>query len=428
MRFRLILLRFCAVLASFICFGNTFAANAQTEVDFQNLAPAYGFRDCSECPEMTVIPAGHFVLDAEGSAQTITIDRAFALGKYEVTFDEWDACVAAGGCGGYRPSDEGWGRGRRPVMNISWNDANLYAQWLSHKTGKHYRLPSEAEWEYAARAGLSPKHLRGDVPGSNSANCDNCVGQWSNIQTATVGRLEANVFGLFDTHGNIWEWVDDCADCECENRILRGAALGNGKSISRASRRLRNSGSDRNGHAGLRIAMSLGTDDVQPVAPNPPEGNRTVGSLIVSACGKPAMTEPECKPTKEVYQISISDKPIVIEGAFFDTDSAVLKPEGKEKLDVVVEFTEKYKDTNLDITGHTDSTGSEAWNRELSAARAASVKSYLVDNGVAPERMTTRGVASTQPIATNETKEGKALNRRVEIRSTVRIENRVRVE
>jgi outer membrane protein OmpA-like peptidoglycan-associated protein len=421
------MLRLCGLLLTLSCSCNVSAADPQASQGSGHWVPGQVFSDCAGCPEMTAIPAGQFVLDAAGSPRTITIDQSFALGRYEVTFEEWDACVDAGGCGGYRPSDEGWGRDRRPVMNISWQDANLYAQWLSQKTGRHYRLPSEAEWEYAARGGLSPQHLKGDLPGNDSANCDNCVGQWANLQTAPVGRLEANVFGLFDTHGNVWEWVDDCADCQCENRILRGATLGNDKSVSRSSRRLRNSGSDRNGHAGLRIAMSLGTE-ARAAAPQRPEEVTMVGSLLPVTCGKSGKTEPECKPAKEVYQIEVLDKPIVIEGAFFDTDSAVLKPEGKEKLDMVVEFAEKYRDANLDVTGHTDSTGSEAWNRELSAARAASVKNYLVDNGVDADRISTRGVASTQPIATNETPEGKARNRRVEIRSTVRIEKKIRVE
>ena len=430
MKIRRVLFRFCTVLATLFCFCNTSAADPHPASDSSIFTPGYGFRDCPTCPEMTVIPAGHFVLDAADIAQTIAIGQAFAIGKYEVTFEEWDACVAASGCGGYLPSDEGWGRESRPVMNISWQDAHLYVQWLSQKTGRHYRLPSEAEWEYAARGGLSPHHLKGDLPGNDSANCDNCVGQWANLQTAPVGRLEANVFGLFDTHGNVWEWVSDCADCECETRILRGAALGNGKSISRASRRLRNSGSDRNGHAGLRVAMSLGSDTpvAQPASSAQPEVPRTVGSLFTSACGQPAKAEPECKPVKEVYKVELLDKPLTIDGAFFDTDSAVLKPEGKEKLDMVVTFAKKYGYANLDVTGHTDSSGSEAWNRELSAARAASVKTYLIEHGVAAERIATKGVASTQPIATNETVEGRARNRRVEIRTTVRVENKLRVE
>lgn len=394
----------------------------------KKVLPSVGgsFRDCPQCPEMQVLPAGSFVLDAMGNARTVSVARPFALGKYEVTFEEWDACVAAGGCGGYRPSDEGWGRGRQPVMNISWHDANLYVQWLSQKTGRQYRLPTEAEWEYAARGGLSPQHLRGEVPGSAGANCDNCVGQWGNIQTAPVGRLEANVFGLFDMQGNIWEWVDDCADCDCQKRILRGAALGNGKAIARASRRVRNSASDRNGHAGLRVALSDGDPPDSGTEQKAAEGHM-VGTLFPVQCDK---VEPpvECKPVREVYRVEILEKPFVLEGAYFDTDKAILKPEGKEKLDEVARFAHEYPGANLKVTGHTDSSGSAAWNWELSAARAESAKSYLVERGVEAERISTQGVAATQPRATNETVEGRAQNRRVEIRSTVRVEKTIREE
>jgi len=115
-------------------------------------APAPG-RDCADCPEMVLIPAGTFTMgspageaqryDAEGPQHRVTIAKPFALGKYEVTFAEWDACTAAGGCA-HRPGDQGWGRGRRPVIDVSWDDAKAYVAWLSRKTGKTYRLPSEA--------------------------------------------------------------------------------------------------------------------------------------------------------------------------------------------------------------------------------------------------------------------------------------------
>ena len=103
------------------------------------------FRDCAECPEMVNIPG-----------------QSFAAGRYEVTFAEWDACVAAGGCNGYRPSDEGWGRGDRPVINVSWNDAQAYVQWLSERTGQRYRLLTSTEWEIAARAGTTTEYSWGD--------------------------------------------------------------------------------------------------------------------------------------------------------------------------------------------------------------------------------------------------------------------------
>ncbi|MBL8527052.1 MAG: SUMF1/EgtB/PvdO family nonheme iron enzyme, partial [Burkholderiales bacterium] len=123
------------------------------------------FRDCDQCPEMVVVPAGSFTMgsprgegsDDERPQHEVTIARAFAVGKYPITFDEWDACVAAGGCK-YKPEDAGWGRSRRPAINVSWNDAQEYVAWLSKKTGKPYRLLSEAEWEYAARGGTTTRY------------------------------------------------------------------------------------------------------------------------------------------------------------------------------------------------------------------------------------------------------------------------------
>ena len=130
------------------------------------------FRDCDVCPEMVVIPPGEFVMGSpeteegrdyvEGPQHAVRVERSFALGKYEVTFSEWDACVADAGCNGYLPDDEGWGRGTRPAINVSWDDAKAYAGWLSRKTGTEYRLPSGAEWEYASRAGTTTARYWGE--------------------------------------------------------------------------------------------------------------------------------------------------------------------------------------------------------------------------------------------------------------------------
>ena len=131
------------------------------------LSPGTKFRDCDVCPEMVVVPSGTYVMGSpvkedEGPQHTVTIGYRLAVGVYEVTFAEWDACVADGGCDGYRPSDEGWGRGTRPVMNVSWHDARAYVAWLSRKTGRSYRLLSESEWEYVARAGTTTRYHMGD--------------------------------------------------------------------------------------------------------------------------------------------------------------------------------------------------------------------------------------------------------------------------
>ena len=152
----------------------------------QAWTPGTRFRDCPECPEMVVAPAGSFMMGSpwwevfrwpdEGPVHEVTIMHPFAAGVYEVTFEEWDACVSEGGCGRYRPDDAGWGRGRRPVINVSWEDAQRYVEWLSRKTEEGYRLLSESEWEYAARAGTDTRYFWwGDEIGLNRANLETCV-------------------------------------------------------------------------------------------------------------------------------------------------------------------------------------------------------------------------------------------------------------
>lgn len=172
------------------------------------------FRDCPACPAMVKIPPGKFTMGEDVSSRDkpvhpVSIVRPFAIGKYDVSFAEWDACAADGGCAGYHPDDFGWGRGRRPVINVSWNDAQAYATWLSRKTGKHYRLPSEAEFEYATRAGSTTAFWWGQDFVTGNANCDGCGTQWGNVETAPVGSFKPNAFGLYDMVGNVSKWVQD---------------------------------------------------------------------------------------------------------------------------------------------------------------------------------------------------------------------------
>ena len=170
--------------------------------------------------EMVLIPGGAFRigdLNGGGDIDETPVHRvtvpAFKLGKYEVTFAQWDACVADGGCGRYSPDDEGWGRGNRPVIHVTWDDAQSIISWLNAETGGNYRLPGEAEWEYAARAGGATKYSWGDDIGENRANCSkSCGDRWAN--TAPVGSFSANAWGLHDMHGNIEEWVQDCGKVE----------------------------------------------------------------------------------------------------------------------------------------------------------------------------------------------------------------------
>src|SRR5262249_50892071 len=162
-----------------------------------------------------------------------------------VTFDEWDACVQDGGCRGYAPADQGWGRGRRPVINVSWDDAKAYVTWLSGKTGRSYRLPSEAEREYVTRAGTTTPFWWGSSISLREANYNGTVAYAggptgeSRQGTVPVDSFEPNPWGLYQVHGNVFEWVEDCwqagyADAPpdgsartpagCQDRVIRGGS------------------------------------------------------------------------------------------------------------------------------------------------------------------------------------------------------------
>jgi formylglycine-generating enzyme required for sulfatase activity len=176
---------------------------------------------------MVVVPAGSFTM---GSPQDeperssweqqvrVSIAVAFAVGKFAVTFEKWDACVADGGCNGYKPTDEGWGRGKRPVINVNWNDAKAYASWLSRKTGKVYRLLSEAEREYVTRAGTTTPFWWGSSITPKQANYDGSAEPYKGggakgeyrKRTVPVDSFEPNPWGLYNVHGNVYEWTEDC--------------------------------------------------------------------------------------------------------------------------------------------------------------------------------------------------------------------------
>jgi formylglycine-generating enzyme required for sulfatase activity len=206
----------------------------------------------------------------------VTIARPLAVGKFEVTFAEWDACVSSGACTANKtPNDHGWGRGKQPAINISWEDiTGEYLPWLSSKTGKPYRLLTEAEWEFAARAGNQAKYTWGEEVGSGRANCDGCGSQWDKSQTAPVGSFAANVFGLHDMNGNAWEGVEDCwhgtyanaptdgsawtSSCTEPSRVLRGGSYRDNPQSLRSAYRTRIRPSVRifNG-SGFRVATTL---------------------------------------------------------------------------------------------------------------------------------------------------------------------------
>ena len=260
--------------------------------------PGEVFRDCAACPELVVVPAGSFMMgsptseegrwEAEGPRHRVTIRAPFAVGVYEVTFAEWDACVAAGGCGGYRPDDWGWGRGSRPVINVSWEDVREYVRWLSRETGEEYRLLTEAEWEYVARAGTQTArywgeretgqcrygngydrtgHAELEYDWVDPATCSDAY-----VRTAPVGLFEPNGFGLYDVLGNVWEWTQDCwnesysgapadgsawSSGDCSQRVLRGGSWSYGPRFLRSANRYWFEAGSRLNVIGFRVARTM---------------------------------------------------------------------------------------------------------------------------------------------------------------------------
>jgi formylglycine-generating enzyme required for sulfatase activity len=234
---------------------------------------------------MIVVPAGQFMMgspetekgrqDDEGPQHEVTIAKAFAVSKFAVTFAEYDACVDAGACLKPKPSDSSWGRDNRPAINVSWEDAQRYTGWLSRSTGKTYRLLSEAEWEYAARAGSSTAYPWGDEIGKGNANCTDCGSQWDGKQTAPVGSFKPNAFGLYDMHGNVWQWVDDCfnpyqekpealkttgaawTSGNCSRRVVRGGSWDYYPQLLRSAYRHWFTTVIRSDFLGFRVARTL---------------------------------------------------------------------------------------------------------------------------------------------------------------------------
>jgi formylglycine-generating enzyme required for sulfatase activity len=249
------------------------------------------FKDCEDCPEMLRIEPGTFSMGSESKilyrnldydsqpVRVVTIEYPFAIGRHEVTFNEWDACVSAGACNGYLPPDEGWGRGDLPVIHVSWRDASAYVTWLSETTGKTYRLPSEAEWEYVARGGVRHAFSWGRWPSHDFANYGKnkcCTGEvkgsdkWLN--TSPVGSFPANAFGVYDMSGNVYEWVQDCfADSytdasfdgspylggDCDRRRIRGGAWYSDPGRIRSSYRAYQSPEQRDYVIGFRVVREV---------------------------------------------------------------------------------------------------------------------------------------------------------------------------
>lgn len=233
-----------------------------------------------EGPEMVVVAAGSFQMgDMQGRdkaalpVHTVKIQKPFAIGRYEVTFEEYDKFAQA--TGRKLPNDGGGGRGRQPVINFSWQDGVEYTKWLSTETGKHYRLPTEAEWEYAARGGTETAYWWGNQMKSGMANCAGCGSEWDEKITAPVGSFPPNPLGLYDTAGNVWEWVEDCDHDDysgaptdgsawkkegggnCYLRVFRGGAWNYGVKGLRSSFRGRGDPDVRSATIGFRLLREI---------------------------------------------------------------------------------------------------------------------------------------------------------------------------
>ena len=252
--------------------ADAIAANGSGPVEIQRVQDRLRIRGFG--PEMLVVEGGKFAMGnrtllpiGDESPQHEVEMRRFLIGSTEVTFDEYDLFSRA--IGRRRPNDFGWGRGQRPVVDISWDDANAYVGWLSRQTGKRYRLPSEAEWEFAARAGTTSAYWWGYETGTGRALCFSCGTPWDNRSTVAVGRFGNNPFGLYDTAGNALEWTQDCyrrgyegaptdgsawLDGDCTYRVARGGAFNKPASSMRSAARSRFSPDTRLNMIGLRVA------------------------------------------------------------------------------------------------------------------------------------------------------------------------------
>jgi formylglycine-generating enzyme required for sulfatase activity len=221
-------------------------------------SPSAVISDCPQCPQLVLIPPGAFNMGStemfpfEGPVHQVTIHKAFYIGQREVTIDEWGACVGDGGCS-YTPPRQGGTSGSLPVTNLDWSDAQKYVAWLKQKTGKAYRLPSESEWEYAARAGTRTTYPWGDKMEPNRANCSGCNDP-KNSGVVPTGSFPANGFNLFDMSGNAAEWVEDCwndsykaaptdgsawTKPQCQERVLRGGSFNNDPRYLRSASRFK---------------------------------------------------------------------------------------------------------------------------------------------------------------------------------------------
>ncbi len=239
--------------------------------------PAAGeLKDCPACPALVVLPEGSFVMGnnasdpSEKPAHQVSIKQRFAIGKYEVSVEQWNACADAGACP--RVATHANAPKTAPARDLSWKDALLYVQWLSKISGKSYRLPSEAEWEYAARGGTSTRYWWGEQMRTGNANCKECGEPWRQDVPANIGSFAANPYGLHDMNGSLWEWVGDCwhgsykgaptdgqawEEQNCRARVIRGGSWREGADYMLSSTRFKYDAEVRVSQNGFRVARDI---------------------------------------------------------------------------------------------------------------------------------------------------------------------------
>jgi formylglycine-generating enzyme required for sulfatase activity len=233
-------------------------------------------RDCATCPIMIAIPAGAFAMGSntddpsEKPVHHVSIGAPFAIGKYPVTVEQWNACVAANACAKLTPESNT--NKAAPARDLSWDDAQQYVKWLAKATGKPYRLPTEAEWEYADRAGTTTAYWWGQQMRKGNANCKDCGDPWHKEGPESVGTFAANPLGLYDMNGGVWEWTADCwhntyqgapvdghawDNPGCEMRVIRGGSWREGGDYMLSATRFKYSAGVRQSQDGFRVVKDL---------------------------------------------------------------------------------------------------------------------------------------------------------------------------
>jgi formylglycine-generating enzyme required for sulfatase activity len=237
--------------------------------------PVATIKDCAACPVMLALPAGSFAMGSNSSdpsekpAHRVTLHEPFALGKFEVTVGEWNACVGAGAC--QRVASQAGAEARLPMRDVSWDDAQQYLKWLSGVGNRSYRLPTEAEWEYAARGGTSTRYWWGEQMKGGNASCKGCGEPWNAETPPPAGSFVANPFGFYDLNGSVWEWVADCwhasykgapadgsawDEPSCRTRVIRGGSWLEDGSYMLSSTRFKYDASVRQSQNGFRVART----------------------------------------------------------------------------------------------------------------------------------------------------------------------------